>query len=200
VVRDLQEGQTQARPGRCATHPTAASVGTCEVCGRSLCVACAVPIRGTMVGRECLGVVLEDAPLSERVPNPIRPRGGSIALAGFALVMVVSLLPWSRFGDSSRYFGAWTPHWSLIAALAGVAGFGFALLVRYRPLDPRVEACVFWGLGLLVVVAAAIQHRHPPILSEATYWPWVAILGGTLAVFGATLKVSAILEARRSNS
>jgi hypothetical protein len=199
-VRDLQEDQPQARPGRCATHPAAAAVGICDVCGRSLCVACGIPVRGTLVGRECLGVVLEDAPLPERMPSPIRPRGGTVALAGFALVLLVSLLPWSRFGDSSRFLGAWTPHWSLIAALAGVAGFALALLVRYRPLDPRVEAGMFGGLGLLVVVASAIQHRHPPLLSEATYWPWVAILGGALAVFGAILKITAILEARRSNS
>ena len=170
------------------------------MCGRSLCVACAVPVRGTMVGRECLAAVLHDVPIPDRVPSPIRPRGGALALAGFALVVVVSLLPWSRFGDSSRYLGAWTPHWSMIAALAGVVGFGFALVVRYRPQDPRLEAGVYGALGLLVAVAAALQHRHPPILSEATYWPWVAILGGLLALLGATLKMAAILAASRSNS
>jgi hypothetical protein len=198
-VRDLQEGQTQARPGRCATHPAAASVGSCEVCGRSLCVACAVPVRGAIVGRECLAAVLDDAPPPERITNPIRPRGGRVALVGFALVVVVSLLPWSRFGDSSRYLGAWTLHWSLIAALAGVFGFAFSMLVTYRPLDHRVESAVFGLLGLLIAVAAAIQHRHPPILSEATYWPWVAILGGTLAIAGAVLRMTSVFEANRAN-
>jgi len=120
-----------------------------------------------------------------------------VALVGFGLVVVVTLLPWSRFGDSSRYLGAWTPHWSLIAALAGVAGLAFALFVTYRPFDPRVEAAAYGVLGLLIVVAAAIQHRHPPILSEATYWPWAAVLGGTLAILGAVLKAMAVLEARR---
>ncbi|HEY3209584.1 MAG TPA: hypothetical protein VGL18_07265 [Actinomycetota bacterium] len=197
-MRDLEEGQTQARPGRCAAHPGAASVGVCDVCGRSLCVACAIPVRGAIVGRECLATVVKDAPPPEPIPSPIRPRGGKLALGGFALVMLVSLLPWSRFGDSSRYFGAWTPHWSLIAALAGVAGFILALFVTYRPLDPRIEAGAFGLLGVVVVIAAAIQHRHPPILSEATYWPWVAVLGGTLAILGAVLKVMAVLEARRT--
>jgi drug/metabolite transporter (DMT)-like permease len=104
-------------------------------------------------------------------------------------VVVTSLLPWSRFGDNSRYLGAWTLHWSLIAALAGVLGFAFAVFVRYRPLDPRAEAAAYGLLGLLIVIAAAIQHRHPPILSEATFWPWVAVLGGALAVLGGVLRM-----------
>jgi hypothetical protein len=199
-VRDLQEGQTQARPGRCANHPAAVSVGACDVCGRPLCVACVVPVRGTIIGRECLATVLEDAPPTEGIPSPIRPRGAKLALAGFGLAVAVSLLPWSRFGDSSRYLGAWTPHWSLIAALAAVCGLGFAVFVRYRPLDPRIEAGVYGALGLLIAVAAFIQHRHPPILSEATYWPWAAVLGGILAVVGSVLRMMAVLEARRANS
>jgi hypothetical protein len=199
-VRDLQEGHIQARPGRCATHPAATSVGVCDVCGRSLCVACAVPVRGTIVGRECLASVLEDAPPTDDVPSPIRPRGGKLALAGFGLAVAVSLLPWSRFGDSSRYLGAWTPHWSLIAAIAAVCGLAFAVFVTYRPRDPRIEATVYGLLGLLIAVAAFIQHRHPPILSEATYWPWVAVLGGILAVAGAVLKTTAVLEVGRANS
>ncbi len=170
----------------------------CDVCARPLCVACAIPVRGAIVGRECLPAVLEDAPPAERVPNPIRPRGGKVALVGFALAAVVTLLPWSRFGDSSRYLGAWTLHWSLIAALAGVGGLAFAVFVRYRPLDPRIEAAAYGLLGLVVSVAAAIQHRHPPILSEATYWPWVAVLGGMLAILGAVLRTTAVLEARRA--
>jgi hypothetical protein len=150
-----------------------------------------------MVGRECLAAVLEDAPPPERVPSPIRPRGGNVALVGFGLAAVVTVLPWSRFGDSSRYLGAWTLHWSLIAAIAGVAGFAFAVFVRYRPLDPRLEVAAYGLLGLVVVVAAATQHRHPPILSEATFWPWVAVLGGMLGILGAVLKATAVLEARR---
>jgi hypothetical protein len=198
-VRDLQEGQIQARPGRCATHPGAATVGVCDSCGRPLCVSCAVPVRGTIVGRECLPIVLEDAPAPERIPSPVRLVGGRLALVGFGLVVLVSVLPWSRFGDSSRAFGAWTPHWSLIAAIAGVAGLAFAVLITYRPLDPRIETTVFAFLGVLIAVAAVIQHRHPPILSEATFWPWVAVLGGVLAVAGAVRKAKAILEARRSS-
>jgi hypothetical protein len=196
-VRELQEGQTQARPGRCATHPAAASVGSCDVCGRAVCVSCAIPVRGALVGRECLGAVLEDAPPPEGLPSPIRPRGGRLALIGFGLVVATSVLPWSRFGDSSRFLGAWALHWSLIAALAGVLGFAFAVFVIYRPLDPRAEAGAYGILGLLVVITAALQYRRPPILSEATFWPWVAAVGGALAILAGALKMRALLEARR---
>jgi len=150
-----------------------------------------------MVGRECLSTVLEDAPPQERIPSPVRPLGGRLALAGFAVVVAVSALPWSRFGDTSRYFGAWAPHWSLVAALAGVIGLAFSLYVRRRPLDPRVEAAVYAFLGVVIAVAAVIQHRRPPILSEATFWPWVAVLGASLAVLGAIRKIKAVLESRR---
>lgn len=144
--------------------------------------------------------MVEDAPPPEGIPSPVRPHGRRLALVGFSLVVVVSVLPWSRFGDSSRYLGAWTPHWSLLAPLAGVIGLVFALVVARRPLDPRVEAAVYAFLGLLIAVAAVIQHRRPPILSEATFWPWVAVVGGALAVFGAIRRITAVLEARRSNS
>lgn len=198
-MRELQEGQTQSRPGRCATHPAAASVGSCEVCGRALCVACAVPVRGTLVGRECLGEVLEDAPPLEGVPSPIRQRGGRLALIGFGLVVLTSVLPWSRFGDSSRYLGAWTLNLSLIAAVAGVAGLALALFVTYRPLDARAEGSAFGVLGMLIVIAAVLQHRHPPLLSEATYWPWVAALGGALGIVAGGLKLRAVRGAGRAN-
>ena len=196
-MREPQEGQTQARPGRCSLHPAATSVGACDVCGRPLCLACAVPVRGALVGRECLGAVLEDVPPVEPFPSPIRPRGGRVALVGFGLVVLTSLLPWSRFGDSSRYLGAWTFDVSLIAAVAGVVGLAIALLALYRPVDSRVEAGAFVLLGLSVVVSAAFQYRNPPILSEATHWPLVAALGGTLAIVAGLVRMKAVLAARR---
>jgi hypothetical protein len=152
-----------------------------------------------IVGRECLAAILEDAPPAERIPSPVRPVGGRLALIGFALVVMVSVLPWSRFGDSSRYFGAWILGWSLIAASSGVIGLAFALIVARRPLDPRIEAAVYGFLGLLIVIAAVIHNRRPPILSEATFWPWLAVVGGALVVLGSIRRTTAVLEARRSD-
>src|SRR2546422_598115 len=68
------EGQTAARPGRCANHPAVALVGTCEVCGRPLCIACAVPVRGRLIGPECLSEILEDVLSPQSLPRSSRIR------------------------------------------------------------------------------------------------------------------------------
>lgn len=194
---EAAEGQIQVRPGRCAIHPDSAKVGDCQVCGRPLCLACAIPVRGRLIGPECVASVVTDAPPLEAPAIPVTPRGDRLALVGFSLAVLVSAFPWSRFGDSSRFFGAWTPHWSMVAALAAVAGLLFTLVARVRTFDPRLKAAAYGGLGLVVSVASFIQHRHPPLLTEATSWPWLAVLGGALALLGAFRKVAARAGPRR---
>src|SRR5439155_12398399 len=108
----MAEERVAARPGRCAYHPGVAQAATCDLCGRPLCLACAVPVRGAPVGPECLPKVLDDAQPGPPPTAPVLPRSDVLAIGGFALVLVMSILPWSRFGDQSRLFGAWTPHWS----------------------------------------------------------------------------------------
>jgi hypothetical protein len=191
------EGQTSARPGRCANHPAVARVGVCDVCARPLCLACAVPVRGRVIGPECLSTVLVDDPPLIHVPGPIPPGGERLAFAGFAIVLVVSVLPWSRFGASSRFFGAWTLHWSLVAGLAALLGVLLIGFDRYRPIDPRIGTAALLLLGVVSGVAAFLYHRHPPLLSESTDWPLVAIAGAGLAVLGALIRLFALVKAGR---
>ena len=139
-----------ARPGRCANHPSVAMVGTCERCGRSVCSACAIPVRGTLIGPECLGAILDEAPSVTPPSLAVPATGDRVAVAGFALVVLISMFPWSRFGDSSRYLGAWTLHWSLAASLAGVAGLVFALFAWRRPPPPLLVVAVEGTLGFIV--------------------------------------------------
>jgi hypothetical protein len=194
------EGQTTSRPGRCANHPAVASVGACDVCRRELCLACAVPVRGQVIGPECLSQVLTDAPPAPNIPVPARPGGGRLALAGFALVLVASIFPWSRFGDSSRYFGAWAPHSSFVAVMAAALGLTLIAFDRYRPVDPRLEIAGVFVLGALSAVTAYLHHRHPPLLSEPTMWPLIAAAGAILAMAGAMLTGVAWLRSTRSSS
>jgi hypothetical protein len=191
------DGATKApaRAGRCANHPDVPRVADCDVCGRPLCLACAVPVRGQVVGPECIATLVHDAP--SHPPDPPPRRGDGLALAGFALVLAVSVLPWSRFGDSSRLLGAWSVHWSLLSAVAAVAGLLVTLRVRRRPVEPILVATCYITLGALVVVGAMFQHHHPPLLSEATLWPWVAALGGIAAVAGGTLRAGAVASLHR---
>src|SRR5437667_5192962 len=160
---------TQARPGRCSLHPGAPRVGTCEVCGRGLCLSCAVPVRGSLLGRECLPSILQDLPAPSPEPPRARLPGNGLALAGFALVVVASLFTWSKFGGSARAFGAWRLRWSLAAALGGTIGLVVAALARARPFDHRLEVGAYALLALVSGAGAYAAHRHAPLLSVATH-------------------------------
>ncbi len=191
------EAPSATRPRRCANHPAIASAGTCARCGRSLCAVCATPVRGSLIGPECLSAVLDEgspgAPPSLVVPS----RGDALTILGFAIVVLVSVLPWSRFGDSSRLLAAWTLHWSLIAVAAGLAGLGASLYAWRRPERPLAAAVVTGTLGVLAFATAQLHYQHPPPLSIGSPAPLIAVLGASLAVVGAVLKALAVVRAGR---
>jgi hypothetical protein len=174
-----------ARKGRCATHPGEDSVAVCDVCGRALCIACAVPVRGSVVGQECLAEVLEDPPVAPMFAG--RPsRARALVAAGLALTLAASILPWSRYGDASGMFKAWTMHWSLVAIVAALAGILAVGLRRRLPGDQRVQAVVLVTAAALAVLGVALHGIHPPPLSERDPLGWgVALLGSSLALLGA---------------
>jgi hypothetical protein len=151
-----------------------------------------------VIGPECLASLLEDAPPPTLASLVVPPRGDRLALAGFGLVVVLSLFPWSRFGDSSHFFGAWTLHWSLVAVLAAVVGLAFAMFVWRHPTSGLLEACAYSGLGLIVAGASLLHHRHPPPLSVGSAVPWLAVVGAALAILGGAWKGAAELSARRA--
>ena len=188
---------TTTRTSRCANHPGEAGIAACELCGRWLCVACAVPVRGRVIGPECLASVVEDAPPLPAIPSVPLRRGDGLAIAGFALVTALSIFPWSRFGESSNLWGAWRLAWSLPAVLAGVLGLMFALAVWQRPIDQIVETVVYAALALVVAVTALLHHHHPPPLTVGSAVPWLAVLGAILALAGALVKGTALLRAGR---
>lgn len=187
-----QRGEAAPRPGRCAVHPTASAVGNCEACGRPLCLACAIPVRGALVGGECLSVVLEEVAEPVAAPAPIGPRGEALTLTGFGLVVAVSVLPWSRYGDASGFLQAWTPHWSLLAAAAALAGLVVTIAWHRRPRDPRLEAAAIAGLALLVVMGAGLHALRPPsAFSRVWAYAWIApMAGAALALIGAAMRIA----------
>jgi hypothetical protein len=165
------------------------------VCGRPLCIACAVLVRGGLVGSECLSAVLEDAPLPDTEPAPARTKGDRLAIAGFGFVLLLSLFPWSRFSGSG-FFGAWTLHWSLVAVAAAAVGLAFALVARRRWSDPRLVAPIYALLGLVVAGGAFLAHRRPPPLAEPSAATWLAIIGAALVLIGAGRKIVVALRTR----
>jgi hypothetical protein len=170
---------------RCHLHPTRPAVARCDVCGLSLCLRCAVPVRGRVIGSDCLPEVLgPDAPTgvsATREPGAVER---AIAGVAFVVALAATTLPWSRFGVGSGVFGAWgrTPRWALVAAVASALGC-VVWLVRLlvRPADGR-----WWDLGLsvlggLVVLGAVLAIARPPAFTRTWLGPWIAIPAGAAA-------------------
>jgi hypothetical protein len=182
-----------ARPGRCSTHPTEPAVTSCAVCERGLCLVCAIPVRGRVVGSECLGALIEDLP-EQPVPSPLRrPRGDWFALAGFVVVLVASVFRWTTSAVGAGGLGeAWTFHWALLAVAAGALGFVTVFVARRRHLPPNAVAGCYAVLGALIAVGALLHAIHPPPVSNvARTWPWrFALVGAALVLIGAGRKLA----------
>ena len=196
-VLDVEEDAGTGRPGRCANHPAVPHVGQCSVCGRALCLTCATPVRGDLIGPECLSAVLDEVPAPSPVPIRTPPLADRLVIAGFGLVLILSIFPWSRFGDSSGYLEAWSVHWSLVAVLAGLAGLAAAFVLSRRPIDPRVETALYSGLALVVAVTSFLHHRHPPPLSASRVTPLFAIVAALVALAGAAVRFRALRAVAR---
>jgi len=167
---------------RCDLHPGSPSVAVCDGCGRPLCVSCAVPVRGRVLGTECLADALgPDAPPAEAGPQ-LGPRSARETTAGvaFALAVAATILPWSRFGEGSGPFGAWSrsPRWSLLAAVAAVAGLAaWFVLRRLGTHTPRWEG-VLTVLGGLIAAGGLLAALRPPSFTHAWFAPWIAVAAG----------------------
>lgn len=160
-------------------------MATCDGCGRPLCLACAVPVRGRVLGSECLAEVLGPglAPESPAPPERGRYLWGVIGI-GFAVATVATLLPWTRFGKGSGPFGAWgrTAEWSLLAAVAATGGLvvwliGSRTATRARAVSVAIEV----GLGAVVVFGAVLSAVNPPPFTRPWIGTWVACAGGAIA-------------------
>ena len=165
------------------------------MCGRPLCLTCATPVRGDIIGPECLSAVLDEIPAP--TPVPIRtPRiANYLVVGGFGLVVALSVFPWSRFGDSSGFLEAWTVHWSLLAVMAGVGGVLASIWLSRRPADPRVETAIYSALAVLVVAGASLHRLRPPPLSASAVTPLLAIIAAVIALTGTLMKFRALRAA-----
>jgi hypothetical protein len=196
-VAESRESSPAGRQGRCSTHPGVARVGECDVCGRSLCIACATPVRGRLVGTECLPTVVQDISPITAVAPPISRRGDVLAGAGFLAVLVISVFPWGR-GAVSGLFGAWTGNWSLLAVAAALSGLAAAAVEWRRGWRPGLSASLYATLGLVAGIAAVLHRIDPPLLSEPATASGLAVVAAGIAVAGGAVKARDVLEARRA--
>ena len=186
------EERTMKGADRCATHPSRLTVGICDVCGRPLCVECAVPVKGRVLGAECLSEVLgNDIPASAPPRRWRRLRSSADRITGalLAVATLATLLPWTHFSTGSGFAGAWAfdGRWSMLAASAAVIGLGVWLAFGRRPSVARAVAIVS---GTVVVIGSSLAVVNPPPFTKPALAPWVGLAAGAAAaIVGAYARV-----------
>lgn len=170
------------RPTRCNHHLTVPAVTTCDACGEDLCIGCAVPVRGRVLGPGCLADELhEDAP----APPVRRDLGRAVVDGAILAALLGTTLPWSGFGLGSGPMGAWglDPRWSLIAAWVAAATSASLVAARrlgHRP-TPAVDRLASVGAGV-VAAAAALALLLPPPFTSRSVGPWWTCAAAAAAV------------------
>jgi hypothetical protein len=176
--------RTDEHYGRCAHHPARTAVDRCDRCGEPVCLACAVPVRGRVLGPGCIAEELGDPALMEP-PEPDRAlMGPAIAVAGAVAAVLSTAGPWTRTGAGDRIMGAWVPdlRWSMIAAAAAVLLIPTSWHLRGR--DRRSDAVAVSVLGVVVATASILAIVFPPTFQAASWGPWTALAGGAIAAAG----------------
>jgi hypothetical protein len=182
------EERTAKGTERCATHPSRITVGTCDVCGRPLCVECAVPVRGRVLGTECLSEVLgDDIPVSSP-PRPwrrLRSPADRVTGTLLAVAALATLLPWTRFSTGSGFAGAWAfdVRWSMLAASAAAIGLAVWSAFGRRPSVTRTDAIL---AGAVVGAGSLLAALNPPPFTKPALAPWIGLAAGSgAAIAGA---------------
>jgi hypothetical protein len=155
-----------------------------------MCIACAIPVRGRTLGAECLASALgPDAPVLE-VPRREPGAGARLAArAAFLAAALTTMLPWSRFGPGSEAFGAWSTEtrWSLLAALAAVAGVLISVAGhRVRARVPGWDVATV-STAAILVLSSILAIARPPAFSSPWLGPWLALAGGLVALVTSTI-------------
>jgi hypothetical protein len=174
------EERTTKGMERCATHPSRLTVGTCDVCGRPLCVECAIPVRGRVLGAECVSEVLGTDIPALTPPRPWRRfRSPADRLTGalLAVAALATLFPWTRFGTGSGFAGAWAfdVRWSMLAACAALIGLGVWFALGRRPSAARTVAII---AGPVIALGSLLAALNPPPFTKPSLAPWIAMTAG----------------------
>lgn len=168
---------------RCSVHGSTPSIATCDGCGRPLCLSCAIPVRGRTLGAECLSEALGPDAAVPETPAPAPGRAHRrVAAVAFALALVSTAVPWSRFGAGAGPFGAWRAElaWSLLAALAAAAGLAVTVGGQVGGGARRWDGLGTLA-GALVIAGAVLAIDRPPAFTSPWLGPWVALAFGAVA-------------------
>ena len=151
------------------------------------------------MGKECLPVVVQEAPPQLPATSPISSRGDLLAGSGFLAVLVLSIFPWSN-GAFSGFFVAWSGHWSVVAVSAAIGGVAAAAVALRGSRHPALTAVAYAVLALSVATAAALFRLDPPVLSEPSLPSGLALVAAGVSLAGAGLKWRDVARARLRSS
>jgi hypothetical protein len=140
------------------------------------------------LGPECLEAAIGPDPSLPEIPQRDPGRRARIATAvAFAVAVIATSLPWSRFGAGSDAFGAWsyTLAWSMVAAVAAVVGVGISLAGLFTRRGPAVRDLLAALAGLAVAAACVLALLRPRPFTSPWLGPWVALGAGFAATIAA---------------
>ena len=147
-----------------------------------------------MLGPECLEAAIGPDPSLPEVPerDPAQ-RARVAATVAFAVAVISTALPWSRFGAGSDVLGAWsdTPAWSMVAAVAASLGLVISLVGSFTRRGPAVLDVLATLAGLAVTAACVLALVRPRPFTSPWLGPWVALGAGfpaTIAAIGARIR------------
>jgi len=122
-------------------------------------------------------VASQAAAATQAVASP----GAMAVTAAFAVAVLGTALPWTRFQEGSGPFGAWglSPRWSMLAALASLFGL-VASVLAWREMRPALITVVRIS-AIAVVVGTILAIARPPAFAPPWLGPWVTLAGGVAA-------------------
>jgi asparagine N-glycosylation enzyme membrane subunit Stt3 len=167
-----------------------------------MCLKCAIPVRGRTLGSECLATALgEEAPAQEVAARAPAEGRRTLARIGLVVAALATILPWGRFGPGSGPFGAWSfdPLWSMVAAIAATTGLVLAVTQPMARERSRAWDLACLVTGLLVILGSALALARPPAFASPWLGPWIALIGGLLAVAGVVPALRPASEPERAN-
>jgi hypothetical protein len=165
----------------CPVHGDRQAVERCAECGRPVCLACAVPVRGRVLCTECarrvVGEPVREAARPRRSRSRI-PEASATILLGLALV--ATILPWDRFGALTGMFSAWrlsSGAWPFLACLLilTAAVVSSVALLRRWPAILRYSAPAYTALSATAVGAVGLALVRAPDFTSHTPAPYVAL-------------------------
>jgi hypothetical protein len=143
-------------------------------------VECAVPVRGRVLGIECLSDVLGGDVAETEPQRPWRRMRSPMDRAAglfLATATLVTFLPWTRFSTGSGFAGAWAfgDRWSMLAAVGAVVGLGVWLASTRRFVIARIAAVAG---GMVVSAGSLLAIWNPPPFTKPASAPWIALVAG----------------------